>query len=83
MRTLLQNDLVSAVRGTDEEARLGGQGSGDRWAEGWKRGAAGRGTKEAEDSFAVGWSLSGAGGRTGRHLEPGRYEKDAGAGKAA
>lgn len=83
MQTLLQNDLVSAVRGTGEEARLGGQGSGDGWAEGWKGGVARRGTKEAEDSFAVGWLLSGAGGRNGRHQEPGRYEKDAGAGKAA
>lgn len=40
MQTLLQNDLVSAVRGTGEEARLGGQGSGDGWAEGWKGGVA-------------------------------------------
>lgn len=40
MQTLLQNDLVSAVRGTGEEARLRGQGSGDGWAEGWKGGVA-------------------------------------------
>lgn len=45
MQTLLQNDLVSAVRGTGEEARLGGQGSGDGWAEGWKGGGRLKGYK--------------------------------------
>lgn len=37
-------------------------------------------TKEAEDSFAGGWLLKGAGGRIRRRLEPGRYQKDAGEG---